>query len=119
MKLAVRETPRATIIDVSGEVDLESSPQLRRMLVEQLKGRTPPGVLINLADVPYIDSSGIATLVEGLKLSQETKVPYGLVALGKNPRNVLELARLHKVFQIFETEQEALERLGGASSARA
>ena len=117
MKLAVRQTSRATIIDVSGDVDLESSPDLRSTLLNLMKRGSPPGVLVNLTQVPYIDSSGIATLVEGLKLSLEAKIPYGLFGLGKSPRSVLELARLHKVFQIFETEQEALEKLGGASSA--
>lgn len=116
MKLAVRKMAHATVVDVSGDVDLESSPDLRRTLLEVMKRDAPPRVLVNLSAVPYIDSSGIATLVEGLKLSQETKIPYALVGLGKNPRSVLEFARLHKVFQIFETEQEALEKLGGASS---
>lgn len=117
MKVNLRETPRGTIVDVSGDVDLESSTDLRRTLLEVLKNTTPPVVLVNLTQVPYIDSSGIATLVEGLKLSQQMRIPYGLFGLGKNPRSVLELARLHKVFHIFETEQEAVEKLGGASSA--
>lgn len=117
MKVELRQTPQATFVDVSGDVDLESSTDLRRTLLDVMKNNSPARVLVNLSKVPYIDSSGIATLVEGLKLSQQMKIPYGLFGLGKNPRSVLELARLHKVFQIFETEQEAVEKLGGASSA--
>ncbi|MBI4166923.1 MAG: hypothetical protein HY508_14445, partial [Acidobacteria bacterium] len=58
------------------------------------------------------DSSGIATLVEGLQLSQRTQTRFGLYGLRSNARSVLELARLTKVFSIFENEQEALEKIG-------
>ena len=54
-----------------------------------------------MGEVTYIDSSGIATLVEGLQLSRETKTHFGLLALRHNARSVLELARLNKVFAIF------------------
>jgi anti-sigma B factor antagonist len=65
-----------------------------------------------MSGVPYIDSSGIATLVEGLQLSQQTKTRFGLFGLRPNARSVLELARLHKVFTIFESEAEALAKIG-------
>ncbi len=70
-----------------------------------------PSVLINMTQVGYIDSSGIATLVEGLQLSRETKTRFGLYGLRNNARSVLELARLHKVFNIFDDEKEALEKI--------
>jgi anti-sigma B factor antagonist len=65
-----------------------------------------------MSGVSYIDSSGIATLVEGLQLSRQTKTRFGLFGLRPNARSVLELARLHKVFTIFESEAEALEKIG-------
>ena len=51
-----------------------------------------PSVLVNMADVTYIDSSGIATLVEGLQLSRQTKTRFGLYGLRANARSVLELS---------------------------
>jgi anti-sigma B factor antagonist len=65
-----------------------------------------------MSGVTYIDSSGIATLVEGLQLSRQTKTRFGLFGLRPNARSVLELARLNKVFVIFENEVEALEKIG-------
>ncbi len=111
MKVQIRQLDKVAVLDCSGDVDLYSSPRLRESLLATIK---PGGssVLVNMADVTYIDSSGIATLVEGLQLSRQTKTRFGLFALRRNARSVLELARLNKVFVIFENEAEALEKIG-------
>ncbi len=110
MKALVRKIEQISIIDCSGDVDLYSSPQLRETLLKEMRSGVQ-NVLINMADVPYIDSSGIATLVEGLQLSRETKTHFGLFGLRSNARSVLELARLHKVFPLFDNEKDAVERI--------
>lgn len=110
MKVLIRNENSTTIIDCTGEVDLYTSPKLREALLKEMGG-LEGGVLINMTGVSYIDSSGIATLVEGLQLSQRTKTRFGLYGLRSNARSVLELARLTKVFSIFESEQEALEKI--------
>jgi anti-sigma B factor antagonist len=111
MKVAVRSLEKAIIIDCWGDVDLHSSIRLREALLAQIQSGVP-SVLVNMAEVGYIDSSGIATLVEGLQLSRQTKTRFGLFALRRNARSVLELARLHKVFNLFNDEAEALEKIG-------
>jgi anti-sigma B factor antagonist len=111
MKVHVRNLDKVSILDCTGDVDLYSSPRLR----ETLLGTIQPGgpsVLVNMSGVTYIDSSGIATLVEGLQLSRQTKTRFGLFGLRPNARSVLELARLHTVFVIFVDEPEALEKIG-------
>ena len=110
MKVQVRNADNVSIIDCAGDVDLYSSTQLRETLLSQMQSGIA-SVLVNMSDVSYIDSSGIATLVEGLQLSRQTKTRFGLYGLRSNARSVLELARLHKVFTIFENEQEALEKI--------
>ncbi len=111
MKVLVRTESNNTIIECTGEVDLYTSPKLRDALLKEMAG-AKMNVLINMSGVSYIDSSGIATLVEGLQLSQRTQTRFGLFGLRSNARSVLELARLNKVFSIFESEQEALEKIG-------
>ncbi len=110
MKVQIRNTDDVSIIDCAGEVDLYSSPRLRDALLGQLRagGRS---VLVNMTEVGYIDSSGIATLVEGLQLSRRTQTRFALYGLQSNARSVLELARLNKVFAIFDDEQEALQKI--------
>jgi anti-sigma B factor antagonist len=110
MKVQVRNESNATIIDCAGEIDLYSSPALREALLREMRGASA-NVLVNLNGVSYIDSSGIATLVEGLQLSQRTQTRFGLFGLRSNARSVLELARLTKVFAVFENEQEALAKI--------
>jgi anti-sigma B factor antagonist len=111
MKVQVRNLDNISIIDGTGDVDLYSSPRLREALLAEIRV-DGPSVLINMSGVTYIDSSGIATLVEGLQLSRQTKTRFGLYGLRSNARSVLELARLNKVFVIFESEVEALEKIG-------
>ena len=110
MKVQIRKVDNVSILDCTGDVDLYSSTELRDALLKEMKSGAP-NVLVNMADVPYIDSSGIATLVEGLQLSRETKTHFGLFGLRSNARSVLELARLHKVFALFDNEQDALTKI--------
>ncbi len=110
LKVQVRNLDNLSIIDCSGDVDLYSSPRLREALMKEIHA-AGPDVLVNMVDVTYIDSSGIATLVEALQLSRQTKTRFGLFGLQSNARSVLELARLNKVFNIFKNEQEALEKI--------
>lgn len=114
MKVKVRQRGPATIIDVEGQITFESTPLLREHLLAALKDRSV--VLVNLTQVAYMDSSGIATLVEGLKAAQRQKATFGLFGLTRSTRNVLELVRLDKVFKIFQTEDEAVSGLTSAVS---
>jgi anti-sigma B factor antagonist len=116
MKVQVRNLDKVSILDCSGDVDLYSSPRLREALLAEIRPGGP-SVLVNMSGVAYIDSSGIATLVEGLQLSRQTQTHFGLFGLRPNARSVLELARLHKVFAIFENETEAVEKIGSTSSS--
>ena len=114
MKVSVRQRGPATILDVDGQITFESTPVLREQLLATLKQKS--AVLVNLAQVGYMDSSGIATLVEGLKAAQSRKASFGLFGLTKNTRNVLELVRLDKVFRIFDNEDDAVRGLTSAVS---
>jgi anti-sigma B factor antagonist len=65
-------------------------------------------VVVNLSGVQYIDSSGIASLVEGLQEARKREARFVLVGLNDGPRHVLELTRLLTVFEIAATEEEAV-----------
>jgi anti-sigma B factor antagonist len=110
LKIRERKLNDVAIIDCSGEVDLYSSTQLREALVKELNSEVS-SVLINMTGISYIDSSGIATLLEGLQLSRKTQKRFGLYGLQKNARSVLHLARLDTIFTIWENEQEAVEKV--------
>jgi anti-sigma B factor antagonist len=107
MKIQVRTAASVKIIDCSGDIDLYSSTDLREALLAQMQSGTE-GILVNMTEVTYIDSSGVATLVEGLQLSRQTKTKFGLFGMRANARSVLQLARLDKIFVIFDNEEQAL-----------
>lgn len=109
MKLATRQVDTATIVDVSGDIDLYNSPEIRKVLLEALRDKNTKRVVVNLKDVRYIDSSGVASLVEGLKKAREANTRFILFGLSNAAREVLELSRLIKVFEVFATEEEALK----------
>jgi anti-sigma B factor antagonist len=111
MNVKIRNAENVSIIDCSGDVDLYTSNRLRDALLAEIQSGGA-SVLVNMSDVGYMDSAGVATLVEGLQLSRQNKTRFGLFGLRSSVRSVLELARLHKVFNIFENEQEALEKIG-------
>ena len=95
MEHSVREEDGVTVASLSGEVDLESSPRARELLLGLV--RSGRRVLVDLSAVAYIDSSGVASLIEAFQLARR-----GI------PVRVLELARLDRVFTIHATLEDAL-----------
>lgn len=107
MKTSTRELNGTTIVDVTGDIDMSTSPRFRTTLLESLK-RTPR-LAVNLSDVRYVDSSGIASLVEVLKMARNTDKRLVLFGLNEPVQDVLQLTRLAKIFEIRKTEKEAME----------
>ena len=81
---------------------------MRRALLGEIKEKRTPKVFLNLKNVRYIDSSGIASLVEGLKASRDLGSRLILYGLSKTVREVMQLSRLQKIFEIYEDEEQAL-----------
>jgi anti-sigma B factor antagonist len=87
-----------TVVRVAGEVDMNSAPDLRRALRTAVDARA--AVRVHLGAVSYMDSAGIAVLIEGLQWSRRAGVEYALCAMPTAVRVVVELARLDTVFTI-------------------
>jgi anti-sigma B factor antagonist len=107
LTISVRKMPRATIVDLTGAIDIGNSLGLRSTLFEAMPAT--PRLALNMTGVRYIDSSGIATLVEVLKKAQNSKKEFVLFGLGSTVYDVLKLTKLLKVFQIFDSEDAALD----------
>ena len=112
MEIVTRKTDQVTVVSLKGAVDLYSSPDARKAVLGSIKEGKPKLVLVDLAGVSYIDSSGVATLVEGLQLAKEYKCEFYLVGLSAAAKEVFELARLDKVFSIFASEKDAVDKFG-------
>ena len=108
MQISSRELERATIFDVSGDIDLANSPAVRKALLREVREKRTPRVVMNLSKVRYIDSSGVASLVEGLKASRDVGSRFILFGLSTTAREVLQLSRLLKIFEVYDNEEQAL-----------
>lgn len=106
MGYAVNEHQGVIVIALDGDVDLEHSAAVRDMLLEQVaKGRN---LMVDLSAVDYIDSSGIASLIEALQSAKRNDTRLELVSVSDQAMRVLRLARLDKVFGIHESLDAAL-----------
>jgi anti-sigma B factor antagonist len=108
LKIAARHLDQTTIFDVSGDIDLATSPELRKALLREFRELKTPRVVLNLGAVRYMDSSGVASLVESLKASRDVGSRFILIGLNKSIREVLQLSKLLKIFEIYENEGQAV-----------
>lgn len=114
-----RQSGAATIVDITGEITLFNAPDLRRVLMELLKVKKAPRVIVNMSNVAYIDSAGVACLVEALKVARELKLGLALFGPNRVAREVFELTRLISVFEVYGTEEEAVRGVRQAPSGAA
>ena len=108
MQISARHLDKTTIFDISGDIDLATSPELRKPLLRELRELRTPRVVLNLKAVRYIDSSGVASLVEGLKASRDVGARFILFGLNTTVREVLQLSKLVRIFEICESEEQAV-----------
>jgi anti-sigma B factor antagonist len=108
VQISARHLEKITIFDVTGDIDLSTSPELRKALLRELRELRMPRVVLNLKAVRYIDSSGVASLVEGLKASRDVGARLVLFGLNTTVREVLQLSRLLKIFETYDSEDQAV-----------
>lgn len=109
MKHDTREEKGALVVAFSGDVDLDASPTARKVLLAAVDRRMP--VLVDLSGIGYIDSSGIACLVEAYQKSRRNNTLFALVSVSDAALRVLQLARLDKVFILCPTIEDGFAKL--------
>ena len=107
MNVSVRTSEGARIIDVSGQVDINGSPVLRKVLFDELKESQK--VALNLSAIRYIDSSGIAVMLEALRESQRLNRQFVLFGMSPAVHDVFKLTHVIRIFDVAQTEEQALE----------
>jgi anti-sigma B factor antagonist len=94
------------LVRAVGEIDLSCAAMLRQRL-GQIQDGLPSRLVIDLSGVPYMDSSGVATLVEAMQIARRTDSKLVLAALQDKVRSIFEIARLDMVFAIVDTVDDA------------
>ena len=101
MKLTVDESDGAVILTVDGTIDEESTPAIRKELKKAVK-KKPSALKLRLVDVPFMNSSGVAVLIEGMRWCNKANVEYSLLGVSEPVRVALKVSRLLEVFKIEE-----------------
>lgn len=111
MEINISEKSGVNVVSVIGEIDLQTSPKLRGELLGCVAKNMP--LVVEMSGVSYIDSSGVASLVEAFQTARSKNLVFSLAAIGEAPLRVLKLARLDGVFVIHDTLENAISANGG------
>jgi anti-sigma B factor antagonist len=95
------------ILTLTGEIDMHCSVHVRGELLEIIQEK-PAMVIIDMNEVEFMDSSGLAVLVEALQLTRRDNRALKLVGLRPRVRSIFEISRLDNIFQIYNSQAEAL-----------
>ncbi len=99
LEITVDDAAEGKVLRLRGRVTIDSSPALRDRLLVILRGQAPTAVIFDLSEVPYIDTSGIATLIEGLKIARNRQIAFCLQGL---QGRLLHLFEVTGVLALFE-----------------
>jgi anti-sigma B factor antagonist len=106
VKISIRTVGNATVADLEGDIDVGTSTILRSKMFEVLPQAS--SLALNLSGIRYIDSAGIATLVELQMKATQLEKKLALFGLATRTRDVLKLTRLLGFFRIFDSEEQAI-----------
>lgn len=113
LDISTEQAGTGVIVRVKGDVDMNSSPELRAALGKVFQQAVPGtrALVISLLQVRYMDSSGIATLVEALQTCMKRSMLLRLAELSPSVKDIFDLARLTSVFEIYPAIPESLRDL--------
>lgn len=108
MEVRTETKPSGVVVSPSGDVDLSSSRELQGHLRKAMESK-PQRLVVNLSKVPYMDSSGVATLVEAMQIARKQSTRLVLCQMQDKVRSIFEIARLDRVFTIVASEADAVQ----------
>lgn len=111
MDLKTHDSNNVKVLAISGRFDIQSAYPVRIWL-DEATSSDPAHIVVNLSDVQFLDSTGLSTLVDGLKRSRSNNGDLHLCGLQHPVRMIFELTRLDKVFQIYLDEDAAISGFG-------
>ncbi|NWF85976.1 MAG: STAS domain-containing protein [Bryobacteraceae bacterium] len=108
VKLTMRQVGDVTVIDAAGRITLGEGSSAFRDSIKDLVSKGSRKMLLNLAEVSYIDSSGIGELVSGFTTVSNAGGSLKLLNLTKRIQDLLQITKLYTIFEVFDDEAAAL-----------
>jgi anti-sigma B factor antagonist len=119
MKLVTRLIDCVEVVQINGRIELGEGSAAVRDVVRDLLGKGRKKILLNLADVDYIDSAGLGSLVSSFTSVRNDGGELKLVYLTKKVQDLLQMTRLYTVFEIFDDEEAALTSFDKSAASSA
>jgi len=107
IKVKFEQQQMKLICKIDGDFDAYHSADIKKMIKEQIETSNHRKLVIDMSDVPYIDSAGLGTMVAILKDARNYGKEVILTSMRQNVKRIFEMTRLDKVFQIVDTPEEA------------
>jgi anti-sigma B factor antagonist len=104
---AIALSKRPDVLSLEGEIDLHVSPRVAVSL-RQMTAKKPKQLVVDLSRVTYLDSSGLAVLIEAMQNVEKHKGKFAIVGVQETVRSIFDIARLDQVFRIFPDVDAAL-----------
>ena len=117
LKTSTRQVGGVTVVDVSGRITLGQESAAIRDLVTELLSKGQKKILFNLADVQYIDSSGLGSLVSAFTSARKQGAELKLVNLTDKVEGVMQITKLYTVFDVMDDEDVAIKSFGQSAAA--
>lgn len=108
VKMSSRQVGDVTVVDATGRITLGEGASIFRDVIRDLAAKGNKKILVNLADVSYIDSSGIGEMVSSFTTVTNHGGQLKLLSLTKRVKDLLQITKLYTVFEVFEDEASAV-----------
>lgn len=108
MKIITEQRDSCMLCKIEGEINLSTSPELRKAFDNFIRNNVKK-IVIDFSGVPYVDSSGLATLIELLQRLKKISGRLRICCVSEKVKNVFEITKLHKLFELFDDQSRALE----------
>jgi len=108
MEIKIKDHEGVKIIALSGDIDMYASPEVRKQLLRLIDQRVPV-IMVDLSNVTYIASSGIATFVEGLKGMMSYSGRLKFFGIPMKVMEIFNFSKLDKVFDMYASMEDALK----------
>ena len=108
VKMSSRQVGDVTVVDATGRITLGEGASVFRDTIRDLAAKGDKKILVNLADVSYIDSSGIGEMVSSFTTVTNHGGQLKLLSLTKRVKDLLQITKLYTVFEVFEDEASAV-----------
>ncbi|MHC4658098.1 MAG: STAS domain-containing protein [Planctomycetota bacterium] len=105
----VKYEGRAVVLELRGEIDMKCSAGVKGKFRELFRDK-PAVLVVDMTEVEFMDSSGLATLVGALKWCRLNGSEFRLAGLAQSVRSIFEICRLETIFQIYDSQAEALSQ---------